>query len=587
MATRTWLYGSIDAAWSELSNWDGGVSLPTNGDDVLITGSVMPNSNPPSGIALNLFDSTGADPGTAFTLGTNLDSATTVRIGVSGDATSNHVWQGAPPGSSFAWIAYGGASFTANMSCANAASFTLHDSAVLASSTITCSASSALSITLHDSADCTATITNSGLSTTIVLNDSATLHGSVTTTNNCPTTITVNGTADVPGTITNNGSSTSVMINNSADVTGLITMGASGGGTTTSVTINNSGHFSGTASLLNSNAPSGGTVAVTANNSATVTGTITDNGCTGSSNIITVTANNSAQIATGCTIGGAGAASITTTINSGAQLNGATVGKGSVVINSGGQAPAGSIAGTGAGTIANGTGQLNGVSITSGDVTLNNSAQAATGTTIATAGAIVLNDNGCRIAGAVIETCSSLTLKNASKMTSGTLGKSDYSHSPFSITCQDSSQLAGGTIYVISCSISLSSYAQIAGSSINCGGSGAGVTITTVAGQTVPSPVNVRNGTSVGAGASGTAYIPSAANVRAGTATDATTGTLAVPSPNDVRSGTNVDATTGNATFPGQIHVENGVQYGTNGTQYTGTRSSGLTTQRSLDGGIS
>jgi hypothetical protein len=58
-------------------------------------------------------------------------------------------------------------------------------------------------------------------------------------------------------------------------------------------------------------------------------------------------------------------------------------------------------------------------------------------------------------------------------------------------------------------------------------------------------------------------------NVLQGTLTPGGSGV--VPSPNDVRSGVAVGATVGNLTLPGVDQVLLGVQFGTNGTQYTGT----------------
>ena len=60
-----------------------------------------------------------------------------------------------------------------------------------------------------------------------------------------------------------------------------------------------------------------------------------------------------------------------------------------------------------------------------------------------------------------------------------------------------------------------------------------------------------------------------AINVLQGTLTPGGSGV--VPSPDDVRSGVAVGATTGNMTLPSVDQVLLGVQFGTNGTQYTGT----------------
>ncbi len=73
---------------------------------------------------------------------------------------------------------------------------------------------------------------------------------------------------------------------------------------------------------------------------------------------------------------------------------------------------------------------------------------------------------------------------------------------------------------------------------------------------------NIRSGsteTIAGVLVTGTAAIPTAANVRSGTATDATTGSLAVPSAANVRSGTAVDATTGTLVAPSLANTKTGV----------------------------
>jgi len=75
--------------------------------------------------------------------------------------------------------------------------------------------------------------------------------------------------------------------------------------------------------------------------------------------------------------------------------------------------------------------------------------------------------------------------------------------------------------------------------------------------------------------ATGNLVLPSIADVRAGVQYGANgteyTGTCAVPSADDVRSGTSVDATTGNMTLPAVADVQSAVQFGTSGTEYTGT----------------
>lgn len=84
----------------------------------------------------------------------------------------------------------------------------------------------------------------------------------------------------------------------------------------------------------------------------------------------------------------------------------------------------------------------------------------------------------------------------------------------------------------------------------------------------VPSAANVRSGVSVDAG-TGTAAIPAASHVRSGTAIDATTGTLAVPGASHVRSGTAVDAGTGTLDLPATTNVKTGVTF--DGASQTGS----------------
>jgi hypothetical protein len=79
---------------------------------------------------------------------------------------------------------------------------------------------------------------------------------------------------------------------------------------------------------------------------------------------------------------------------------------------------------------------------------------------------------------------------------------------------------------------------------------------------TDPGESNTRLGTAYKANSTsnnktGAAAIPSAANVRAGTATDATIGTLAVPAASDVRSGVSVDAGVGTCAVPDPEDVRN------------------------------
>lgn len=79
------------------------------------------------------------------------------------------------------------------------------------------------------------------------------------------------------------------------------------------------------------------------------------------------------------------------------------------------------------------------------------------------------------------------------------------------------------------------------------------------------SAANVRSGTTYGPGPgtqTGTAAIPAASHVRAGTAIDATTGTLAVPTASQVLNGISVDATTGNVVLPGVADVRKLTTFG-------------------------
>lgn len=90
--------------------------------------------------------------------------------------------------------------------------------------------------------------------------------------------------------------------------------------------------------------------------------------------------------------------------------------------------------------------------------------------------------------------------------------------------------------------------------------------------NTDPGIANVRLSTGytiAGAALTGTAAIPTAANVRSGTATDATTGSLAVPAASSVRSGTATDNTTGTLDLPATTDVKTGVTF--DGASKTGT----------------
>lgn len=98
-----------------------------------------------------------------------------------------------------------------------------------------------------------------------------------------------------------------------------------------------------------------------------------------------------------------------------------------------------------------------------------------------------------------------------------------------------------------------------------------------------PATTDVREGT--GYGSNGTEFtgtldpdaeanIPATTDVRSGTTYgegNLQTGTAVIPSPNDVRDGTNVDATIGNLELPAEANVLDGVGYGSNSTEFTGT----------------
>lgn len=93
---------------------------------------------------------------------------------------------------------------------------------------------------------------------------------------------------------------------------------------------------------------------------------------------------------------------------------------------------------------------------------------------------------------------------------------------------------------------------------------------------------NIRSTTSytyAGVVQTGTAAIPTAANVRNGTATDATTGTLVAVTAANTRSGTATDATTGTLIVPNPANVLQGV--GTDNT--VGTYSATASLQTSID----
>jgi hypothetical protein len=71
----------------------------------------------------------------------------------------------------------------------------------------------------------------------------------------------------------------------------------------------------------------------------------------------------------------------------------------------------------------------------------------------------------------------------------------------------------------------------------------------------------------------GTAAIPGASDVRDGVAVDATTGTAAIPGPDDVRVNVPVDDTIGNYVPADEDKYAQNQQYGSNGTEFTGTKT--------------
>ncbi len=95
-----------------------------------------------------------------------------------------------------------------------------------------------------------------------------------------------------------------------------------------------------------------------------------------------------------------------------------------------------------------------------------------------------------------------------------------------------------------------------------------------------PGEANVRSATAYtinGVAKTGTAAIPSAANVRQGTAVDATTGTLNLPAEANVKSGITFDGATKTGTLvstdPGEANVASGVSYTIESVAKLGTRA--------------
>ncbi len=91
-----------------------------------------------------------------------------------------------------------------------------------------------------------------------------------------------------------------------------------------------------------------------------------------------------------------------------------------------------------------------------------------------------------------------------------------------------------------------------------------------------PGIANVRTPTAYtinGVALVGTCAVPTAANVRLGTAVDATTGTCVVPAAADVKSGVSVDNTTGTllSTNPGAANVLAPTPYSINSVSFIGT----------------
>lgn len=88
----------------------------------------------------------------------------------------------------------------------------------------------------------------------------------------------------------------------------------------------------------------------------------------------------------------------------------------------------------------------------------------------------------------------------------------------------------------------------------------------------VPADADVRSGIAVDAGA-GTAGIPGAEDVRVGVDTDATVGTAAIPIADNVRLNVPTDDTVGNYVPANEDRHALGDSYGSNGTEFTGTKA--------------
>lgn len=88
----------------------------------------------------------------------------------------------------------------------------------------------------------------------------------------------------------------------------------------------------------------------------------------------------------------------------------------------------------------------------------------------------------------------------------------------------------------------------------------------------IPAASDTRLGTAVDAGV-GTAAIPAAADVRLTVPVDATTGTAAIPGPNDTRLNVPTDDTVGNYVPADEDSHLLGDQYGSLGTEFTGTKA--------------
>ena len=173
-----------------------------------------------------------------------------------------------------------------------------------------------------------------------------------------------------------------------------------------------------------------------------------------------------------------------------------------------------------------------------------------------------------------------VTFSNSASLTAGLI----VNNGTMTLTFNDTATPAGGTItdgsnaltVVLNNSVSNTGTTLTGNASnytLNNAASHAGPTVSFAGGTTT------FNGTSTitsGSIACGTLVLNSNRAVNGGTITCSGNITGAqvggiIPSANDVRSGTATGTTTGNMTLPATTDVKTGVQYGTSGTQYTGS----------------